>query len=206
MRLQRLVQGGISMSCAEFQKQIMSFINQELEDDELDRFLAHVKACSECMEELEVYYTLITSMKQLDEDQDLSSDYRQDLINLLEKKEEHLNVKKLRHGLKRVYLVIIIGIIALTSTYRIGEFVVEDVIQRASVSNFMPEKIKLVDKDLPDEIEEELPGIFMYLRQTNKEASLTINEYYGDRIWNNMIIQKQFGQTKELPNWTVLNY
>ena len=70
----------------------------------------------------------------------------------------------------------------------------------------MPEKIKLVDKDLPDEIEEELPGIFMYLRQTNKEASLTINEYYGDRIWNNMIIQKQFGQTKELPNWTVLNY
>ncbi len=195
------------MTCTEIQKQIMPFINKELDDDELDKFLFHVKTCSECMEELEVYYTLITSMRQLDEDHELSSDYRQNLINLLEKTEEGINNKKLKQGFKRFSLMIIIGIIAFASTYRLGEFVVEDVIYKATVSNFMPEKIVgIANKDLPEEIENQLPSIFMHLRQTNKEASLSMGEYYGTRIWDNMIVQKDFGQETNLPKWIVLNY
>lgn len=185
----------------------MPFINKELDDDELDDFLAHLKTCPECMEELEVYYTLITSMKQLDEDKDLSSDYRKDLFHLLEKTEEHINSKKLRQGLKRVYLVIIIGIIAVTSTYRFGEYVVEDVIHKASVSDFMPDNVNLIDSnDVPLVFKEQLPSIYMYLRETNREGALSMAEYYGDIIWDNMIIQKEFGQTNKPPSWTILNY
>ncbi|NLJ89799.1 MAG: hypothetical protein GX323_02780 [Clostridiales bacterium] len=195
------------MTCIDFEKQIMPFINKELDDDELDDFLAHLKTCPECMEELEVYYTLITSMKQLDEDKDLSSDYRKDLFHLLEKTEEHINSKKLRQGLKRVYLVIIIGIIAVTSTYRFGEYVVEDVIHKASVSDFMPDNVNLIDSnDVPLVFKEQLPSIYMYLRETNREGALSMAEYYGDIIWDNMIIQKEFGQTNKPPSWTILNY
>lgn len=195
------------MTCMENQKMIMPFMNKELDGEELDKFLAHTKTCSECMEELEVYYTLITSMKQLDENHELSNDYRQDLIELLEKTEEQIDGKKLRHKVKRLSLMIIIGIIAVASTFRIGEIVVEDVIHKATVSNYMPEKISLINsKDFPGEIEEQLPSIFMYLRQTNKEGSASMQEYYGYRIWDNMIIQKEFGQATKLPEWTVLNY
>ena len=51
------------MTHMETQQMIMPFINEQLKDDELEEFLLHMKTCEECMEELEVYYTLITSMK-----------------------------------------------------------------------------------------------------------------------------------------------
>lgn len=195
------------MTCMETQNMIMQFINNELDIDELDDFLKHIKTCLECMEETEVYYTLITSMKQLDCDQELSGDYRQDLIDLLEKSEEKIDNKKVRFIRKRLSLFIIIGLIALTSTFRIGEFVVEDVIKKATVSNFTHEELVLLPpNELPQELEEQLPGIYLYLRQVDKDGAATMEEHFGSSMWNDMIIQKEFGQATYIPEWTVLYY
>lgn len=55
------------------------FINGQLNTEDVEAFLNHVESCPECREELEVNYSLMTAMKQLDEDTDLSDNYIEDL-------------------------------------------------------------------------------------------------------------------------------
>jgi len=76
------------MNCLEAQSKIMAFIENKLPDDELREFIKHVRSCKNCYEELEIYYTLIVGMKQLDEEDNISTDFE----NALDKKlEEEMN-------------------------------------------------------------------------------------------------------------------
>lgn len=195
------------MSCMDCQKMIMPFINGELDNGQLSQFLCHLKTCPECMEELEVYYTLLTSMKQLDENQELSDNYHNDLLELIEKSEEKINSKNKIYMGKKVILLMIAGIIALASTHQIREYVLEDILQKSTESNFMPDSITLLNKDdLPTEIEGQLADIYLYLRQMDKEGADSMYEYYGSAIWDDMIVQREFGQDTSIAEWTVLHY
>lgn len=195
------------MTHMETQRMIMSFINKQLKDSELEKFLYHVKTCEECMEELEVYYTLITSMKQLDADEELSTDYRQDLIDLLEKIEDKIEYKKNKYKAKRIVFIVIVGIIAISSSFTFGELIVHDIRNKATTSDFMPDNVDLMrTKNLPKELERQFTDIYSYLRKTNKEDGLRMSEYYGDVIWQEMIIQTEFGEASQIPEWTVLYY
>ena len=195
------------MNCMDCQKVIMPFINEELDNGQLSQFLDHLKTCPECMEELEVYYTLLKSMKQLDENQELSDNYYNDLLKLIEKSEEKLNSKNKIYAGKKIVLLMIATVIAIASTHQIREYVVEDIMQKATESDFMPESISLLGKiDLPVEIEGQLPDIYLYLRQTDKEGADSMFEYYEGETWNNMIIQREFGQDTSMPELTVLDY
>ena len=71
------------MTCLEAQSKIMAFIEGKLPDDELREFIKHVKNCENCSEELEIYYTLIVGMKELDNEENLSTDFKKELDNKL---------------------------------------------------------------------------------------------------------------------------
>lgn len=73
------------MECKRAQELITAFINNQLEnDDERKDFLEHIDDCRECREELEVTYSLLTAMKQLDENADLSDNYITELNHKIE--------------------------------------------------------------------------------------------------------------------------
>ncbi|HWT75487.1 MAG TPA: zf-HC2 domain-containing protein [Mobilitalea sp.] len=78
------------MTCIKAQSLITPFINNKLNNDELEEFLEHVRTCKNCREELEVYYALLTAVKQLDEDKNLTSNFVQELNDKLEKAEERV--------------------------------------------------------------------------------------------------------------------
>lgn len=106
------------MTCMEAQSLITAFINDELEIDKLEEFIGHIQSCDECNEELEVYYALLTAMKQLDEDRNLSNDFHQELKEKLERSQEriiHLRYNYYRK--KGVLFVIIILVTAFFSLY-----------------------------------------------------------------------------------------
>ena len=106
------------MTCIESQSLITAFINDELNISELEEFIRHVQSCEECKEELEVYYALLTAMKQLDEDKHLSNDYNQDLKEKIERTQEkiiHLRFNYYRK--KGILLMIIISFTAFFSLY-----------------------------------------------------------------------------------------
>ena len=73
------------MTCIKAQSMIVSFVDNKLSIEELEEFLDHVNSCKTCREELEVYYTLLTAMKQLNEDRNLSDNFSLELKEKLGK-------------------------------------------------------------------------------------------------------------------------
>lgn len=67
------------MDCKRVMELMTQFINGQLNTEDVEAFLDHVESCPECREELEVNYSLMTAMKQLDEDTDLSDNYIEEL-------------------------------------------------------------------------------------------------------------------------------
>lgn len=96
------------MTCRKAQGLITTFINDELKIDELEEFIQHIQSCAECREELDVYYALLTAMKQLDEDKHLSDDFSQDLKEKLERSQERIIHLRYNYYRKKGVLMVII--------------------------------------------------------------------------------------------------
>ena len=91
------------------------FINDRLDAEDIQAFLDHIDSCPECREELEVNYSLMTAMKQLDEDTDLSDNYIEELNQKIETcyLEE---LKRKRSGTRRrILLAIVVILLVLQS-------------------------------------------------------------------------------------------
>ena len=100
------------MNCTKAQSMITPFINNKLSLNEAEDFIDHVGSCPDCREELEVYYALLTAMKQLDEDKNISSDFSQELNLKLERTREKIFHAKFTYYRKKVLLVLTILVVA----------------------------------------------------------------------------------------------
>ena len=110
------------MTCMEAQALITPFINDKLTITELEQFLDHVEECSECMEELKVYFALLTALRQLDEKEEVSSDFDQELRRKIKEAQEKILHAKIVHIRKRVIyfaMVIMIGLLTSVSVVEI---------------------------------------------------------------------------------------
>lgn len=54
------------MTCREAEGLVMPYINDRISDEDLEEFLAHIKHCTSCKEELEIYFTVDVGIRQLD--------------------------------------------------------------------------------------------------------------------------------------------
>lgn len=82
------------MTCLEAQSNIMAFIEKKLPDDVIPGFVKHMRYCKNCREELEIYYTLIVGMHQVDNNQELSQNFAKDLENELNRLEHKVKKAK----------------------------------------------------------------------------------------------------------------
>ncbi|MGN0435611.1 MAG: anti-sigma factor family protein [Wujia sp.] len=67
------------MTCLEAQSNIMAFIDKKLPDDKITDFVRHIRHCPNCAEELEIYYTLIVGIRQVDNNEELSQNFKEEL-------------------------------------------------------------------------------------------------------------------------------
>lgn len=104
------------MNCLEAQSQIMAFIDNKLPDEELREFIKHVKNCENCAEELEIYYTLIVGMKQLDESDNLSTNFAEELNKKLDEEMTRMTAVK-RIATSTIMLVIAAVVVGLVWVY-----------------------------------------------------------------------------------------
>ncbi len=100
------------MTCNKAQSMITPFINNKLNLKEMEAFIDHVSSCPVCKEELEVYYALLTAMKQLDEDKNLSSDFGMELDQKLERSKERILHVKFTYYRKKIVLFLTIILLA----------------------------------------------------------------------------------------------
>ncbi|MGB8454388.1 MAG: zf-HC2 domain-containing protein [Anaerocolumna sp.] len=208
------------MNCIDIQRLIVPFINDELNIEQLEEFIHHVHSCPNCMEELEVYYVLLAGMKQLDEDKELSDDFNQDLRDLISLSEDRIIHNKFLHIRKRIVLIILITLVAVISSLRIGEFVVEDVLNNDKKSDFLMDNVFLVDSpaqfdnqeirnvndSLSGMILNNLADIYIYLKTNDPEGAKLMEEKFGDRIWMDTNVSKSVGMEFDIDDWIVLNY
>lgn len=82
------------MNCMISQAKIHGFLNNQLNDTELEEFLLHIGNCSECKEELEIQYILSEAMKKMDKDEDISCNFHQMLQKDIEAATAHIQKKK----------------------------------------------------------------------------------------------------------------
>ena len=114
------------MTCMEAQALITPFINDKIEIATLEEFLDHVEGCKECKEELEVYYALLTAMKQLEEDEEVSADYAKELENKLVEARELILKTKIVHIRKRILFFVVVIFVGLFTSVSVN--VVEEVL------------------------------------------------------------------------------
>ena len=103
------------MECKRVMELMTQFINDRMDAEDVQAFLDHIDSCPECREELEVNYSLMTAMKQLDEDTDLSDNYIEELNQKIETcyLEE---LKRKRSGIRRrILLAIVVILLVLQS-------------------------------------------------------------------------------------------
>lgn len=99
------------MTCIEVQRNMNAFINDELDGEQLEEFLLHIRTCPSCKEDLEVYYTLFSSIKLLDEDKNIND--QMDINKKIRRAEETIRRKKLRILYKRVAMIIFIILVSI---------------------------------------------------------------------------------------------
>jgi hypothetical protein len=67
------------MDCRQFEWLISDYIAGKLEPDVLQEFLQHASSCHDCYEELEISYSVMQGIRELDNE---SSHYDQNLLSL----------------------------------------------------------------------------------------------------------------------------
>ena len=97
------------MTCLEVQSKIIAYIDHNLEKDEKIDFLRHIKNCEDCKDELNIYYTMIEGMRQLDGNLPLSKDFTEELNNRIER--ELKQNKKKQEFLRSSICIVIVGIL-----------------------------------------------------------------------------------------------
>jgi hypothetical protein len=99
------------MTCIKAQSMITPFVNNKLNMKELEEFLDHIGSCPNCREELEFYYALLTAMKQLDEDKDLSNDFGLELSQKIARAQEKIiHVKYTYYRKIAVFILVVISL------------------------------------------------------------------------------------------------
>lgn len=82
------------MTCLEAQSNIIAYIENGLDKDKKIEFLKHVRNCDDCMEELDIYYTMIEGMHQMDSNLPISRDFKAELETRIDRELKQNRNKK----------------------------------------------------------------------------------------------------------------
>lgn len=82
------------MTCLEAQSNIIAYIENGLDKDKKIEFLKHIQNCNDCKEELDIYYTMIEGMRQMDDNIPLTKDFHQALEERIERDLKQTRKKK----------------------------------------------------------------------------------------------------------------
>jgi hypothetical protein len=156
------------MTCFEAQEMILRYLNDDLNDKELEEFLKHISQCETCYEELEIYFTLLTGLKQLDDDKIFTLDFKKSCVKKLATSKNYLTTKHRRKVVKKVYLALVIGVLGpLTLSFEASEINNKNIPVYTDVkdSDYDLEYINFSSKKLDDFLEDNNEKIKEFLKE-----------------------------------------
>jgi predicted anti-sigma-YlaC factor YlaD len=82
------------MECFEVETRIISYLDHNLDEQELGEFLEHLETCEDCRKEVELYFTLFEGLNQMDEDEIQFFDFQTEFDQMRERQSEELRLRK----------------------------------------------------------------------------------------------------------------
>ncbi len=102
------------MDCKTAQKWSDRYLYGELPTDILPEYLAHIRTCEHCMENLRTDYSLTRAIDQINRNEDFSTDYTRELEGKLERSRQTI----LRHIRTQVFKrAVVFGLIAVIAVF-----------------------------------------------------------------------------------------
>lgn len=99
------------MNCKEAEKTIPSFLNDELDGDDLADFLEHIEECSECKEELSIQFLVSEGLEQLEQGNNFN--LQEALVETLDSADDRIRINRLlRRVLFGLELAVAVAIVA----------------------------------------------------------------------------------------------
>ena len=107
------------MNCRETQQMIYRYLNNDLDERELQAFLDHVRECPSCYEELEIYYSVQEAIEYLEDDGRGAMNPAQLLEYELEDKRRGLRRHKLFRSFQALLLLAAFAGIVMTTVIQV---------------------------------------------------------------------------------------
>ncbi len=99
------------MNCKEAEKTIPSFLNDELDGDDLADFLEHIEECPECKEELSIQFLVSEGLEQLEQGNNFN--LQEALVETLDSADDRIRINRLlRRVLFGLELAVAVAIVA----------------------------------------------------------------------------------------------
>ena len=104
------------MKCMEARRMVTPYVNRTLTDEEMEVFLDHVEHCSDCMEELDIYFTMYKAMDSLDSGSHQEYNFKKMLQEDIHMAHRSIFRHKLSHGVRFV-IVLLAEILLIMSVF-----------------------------------------------------------------------------------------
>lgn len=99
------------MNCKEAEKTIPSFLNDELDGDDLAEFVEHIEGCPECKEELSIQFLVSEGLEQLEQGNNFN--LQEALVETLDTADDRIRINRfLRRVLFGLELAVAAAIVA----------------------------------------------------------------------------------------------
>ena len=109
------------MNCLDFQSEITRYINNELSFREKENFIAHLKTCDNCRDELEIYYIVMTSLRQMDNNTEITSDFKSSFEKNIKASERELVRRRYERLRLRITFPAVLSIVMLLTGLSVTE-------------------------------------------------------------------------------------
>ena len=157
------------MECNEFQKNIQPFIYGQLNMLKKEEMLEHLLPCKECADELEIYYTIINCLRELEGKLETSDNYHGEYAKFIEKTKRDIRKYKNNMLKRRIAFPGVVGAAVLFTGITVKT---ETDVKIAEVK----ESKTLIDNDLSMRFRfsdsKVLPDTFMDIEEIAKEIEI----------------------------------
>ena len=157
------------MECNEFQKNIQPFIYGQLNMLKKEEMLEYLLTCKECADELEIYYTIINCLRELEGKLETSDNYHGEYAKFIEKTKRDIRKYKNNMLKRRIAFPGVVGAAVLFTGITVKT---ETDVKIAEVK----ESKTLIDNDLSMRFRfsdsKVLPDTFMDIEEIAKEIEI----------------------------------
>ena len=142
------------MKCIEARRMVTPFVDRKLTDKETEQFIKHIEHCSDCMDELDIYYTMYKAMDILDSGQHQEFDFKTMLENEIRSSRYGILRRKAIRAARSVILVLaeILLLVSVYTGYQMKQGEIEENIFRKAILNLQMRTEKM--DELPENMEE----------------------------------------------------